>query len=537
MKKILIAIFSLIISAGFFAPMIASASCSPVALGGTGNCYFVANTLLLGNGTSPIATTTAGTNGQFLSLVVGVPTWATVPSGSGTISTSSPLSAGLLVQSTAWNTIANIATSSLNLGVSSFVSPDISQWTNDAGYITSNNSTFGGSSASSTLLGDNNTFSGIDSFSNASSNFGGTWHTFAPSHFFDFASWYATTSAPQLTTLANLSLPYSQVTGISGTYPILYSGGAISTAISTSTLFSLSAWYATTSASQLNAGSATKLATARAINGVNFDGTAAITITAASSTLLGDSNTFSSTNLFSGNLNLFDQNFATTKALTLEYGAASSPSASSILAFDTGAANRTITLSGSPTLGDWFDQSVKTTASPTFVNVSSSNATSTLFTSTTAWIGTLNLTNALSIANGGTGSVNLGTGVVQAASGALSAANPTRSFIIGVASTTALTGTTTSPQFSIPFGMTVTSWSCTVAPTGATAEVAWQYANPTAYTTVAPTYLAASTTPGSVSIGSNNTPTAQATSTLSVGNPAGGALSGYCTFIGNSATI
>ncbi len=42
-----------------------------------------------------------------------------------------------------------------------------------------------------------------------------------------------------------------------------------------------------------NAGTATKLATPRAINGVNFDGSAAITINAASSTLLGDNNTFS----------------------------------------------------------------------------------------------------------------------------------------------------------------------------------------------------------------------------------------------------
>ena len=41
----------------------------------------------------------------------------------------------------------------------------------------------GGSSASSTLLSDNNTFSGINSFTNASSNFGGTWQTFSPSHF------------------------------------------------------------------------------------------------------------------------------------------------------------------------------------------------------------------------------------------------------------------------------------------------------------------------------------------------------------------
>ncbi|HLH93533.1 MAG TPA: hypothetical protein VKW08_00300 [Xanthobacteraceae bacterium] len=37
--------------------------------------------------------------------------------------------------------------------------------------------------ASSTLLIDNNTFSGIDSFTNASGNFGGTWQTFSPSHF------------------------------------------------------------------------------------------------------------------------------------------------------------------------------------------------------------------------------------------------------------------------------------------------------------------------------------------------------------------
>jgi len=46
------------------------------------------------------------------------------------------------------------------------------------------------------------------------------------------------------------------------------------------------------------AGSATKLATARAINGVNFDGTAPITITAASSTLLANSNTWSGSNVF-----------------------------------------------------------------------------------------------------------------------------------------------------------------------------------------------------------------------------------------------
>lgn len=48
-----------------------------------------------------------------------------------------------------------------------------------------------------------------------------------------------------------------------------------------------------------NAASATKLATARAINGVSFDGTQNITITAASSTLLSDSNVFSGNTTFS----------------------------------------------------------------------------------------------------------------------------------------------------------------------------------------------------------------------------------------------
>lgn len=38
------------------------------------------------------------------------------------------------------------------------------------------------------------------------------------------------------------------------------------------------------------------------------------------------------------------------------------------LTLTTGDANRNITLSGDPTLGDWFDQAVKATSSPTFVN-------------------------------------------------------------------------------------------------------------------------------------------------------------------------
>ncbi len=49
----------------------------PVATGGTGWTNFTANTILLGNGTSPLATTTAGSNGQYLVLLNGLPQWAT----------------------------------------------------------------------------------------------------------------------------------------------------------------------------------------------------------------------------------------------------------------------------------------------------------------------------------------------------------------------------------------------------------------------------------------------------------------------------
>ncbi len=53
-----------------------------------------------------------------------------------------------------------------------------------------------------------------------------------------------------------------------------------------------------------NAGTATALQTSRAINGISFDGTSDITITAASSTLLADNNTFSGNTIFSSLLNL-----------------------------------------------------------------------------------------------------------------------------------------------------------------------------------------------------------------------------------------
>jgi hypothetical protein len=55
-----------------------------VALGGTGAATFTANGVMLGNGTSPIDVTAAGTNGQvFLGATSAAPGWVTPTAGSG----------------------------------------------------------------------------------------------------------------------------------------------------------------------------------------------------------------------------------------------------------------------------------------------------------------------------------------------------------------------------------------------------------------------------------------------------------------------
>lgn len=114
--------------------------------------------------------------------------------------------------------------------------------------------------------------------------------------------------------------------------------------------------------------------------------------------------------------------------------------------------------------------------------------------------------------------------------------DPRPAFTLTVGSSTALLATTTGPAIVIPFGLTVTNMMCSIQPVGATAEIAWQYANPTAYTSVI-TYLAASSTPGIITLSSSNAPTVQATTTLSVGNTTGGATSGSCTFFGSQASL
>ena len=107
-------------------------------------------------------------------------------------------------------------------------------------------------------------------------------------------NWYATTTLPNLTTLANLS---TVGTITSGTWSGLF--GAVSGANLTNlTAANISAGTAGINISG-NAGTATALQTARTINGTSFNGSADITITAASSTLLANSNTWTGLNTFS----------------------------------------------------------------------------------------------------------------------------------------------------------------------------------------------------------------------------------------------
>jgi len=87
----------------------------------------------------------------------------------------------------------------------------------------------------------------------------------------------------------------------------------------------------------------------------------------------GTSLTFTNTGL-----HVLDSN--ATHDLILKPG--SNLTADKTLTLTTGDADRTITLSGNPTLADWFDQAVKAASSPTFANVTIAAATGITFANT-----------------------------------------------------------------------------------------------------------------------------------------------------------
>jgi hypothetical protein len=103
--------------------------------------------------------------------------------------------------------------------------------------------------------------------------------------------------------------------------------------------------------------------------GINLDGTS-LTL-GASGIKVTDPLSLTSVTLDNTGLNIKD----TAGDHTLNILPAENYSANRILSLVIGDAARTITLSGNPTLADWFDQTVKTTASPVFVTVKLSGLT------------------------------------------------------------------------------------------------------------------------------------------------------------------
>lgn len=127
---------------------------------------------------------------------------------------------------------------------------------------------------------------------------------------------------------------------------------------------------------QNTSGSAATLTTVRTIGGSNFDGSANVTSFPSPGTIGGSTpaaGTFTALTGTSGSITgltalavrdtsaAFDATIAATSSTALTAGRT--------LTIDLVNAARTLKLTGNPTLADWFDQSVKSGASPTFVTV------------------------------------------------------------------------------------------------------------------------------------------------------------------------
>ena len=376
-------------------------------------------------------------------------------------------------------------------------------------------------SASSTLLSDNNTFSGVNVFSK-------------------LLNLSATTSALLATdssgnVIATSSIGTNYITGVLGT-----------------------------------------------INGTSFSVGGSPTITAASSSLLIDNNTFSGALTFGNatSTNFFSSTASSTNlfAQTASFKNASSTIFTCTTCYLT-TASSTYASSTFATLGTaWFTNATSTAFAITSLTNkllstdANGNVIATTSVGTNLLTGTIGVSNGgtglssvgasstvaisngsaiawqqinlgasvygvLSTANGGTGSSNLGTGVVQAASGVLSAAQPTRlGTIIVYSGGVVLTGTTTSYTGNFGVGATVNQMMCNTTPAGSTAEIQWVYSN-SPYTSQVTNYFAASSTPSLVTFSGNNTPAQGATTTISAGNITGSATSVYCTSLSNTATI
>lgn len=183
--KILTVIAGLLIG-----PAVAAAAVFIVPQGGTAWANIKANTVLLGNGTGPLATTTAGTNGQVLALVGGVPTWVatttlstitgTLPVANGGTGVSSLTGNQFLYTNAAGNAVLTAASSSLSLPNTALQNSTISGISlgGTLGALTATDAslTFSGSYTGATArtvglnVGNANIWTALQRFSNASTS-------------------------------------------------------------------------------------------------------------------------------------------------------------------------------------------------------------------------------------------------------------------------------------------------------------------------------------------------------------------------------
>ena len=157
-----------------------------VANGGTGWGAIQANTIVLGNGTGSLATTSAGTNGQVLALVSGTPTWVatttlatisgTLGVGSGGTGLTSVTANQLLVGNTGGSGWTQIATSSLNLNTDNLV-----EGSNNLFFTNARVQSFVHSSTTIPKTYTDNTFTGSNVFSGALTFSGWTYPGFVDS--------------------------------------------------------------------------------------------------------------------------------------------------------------------------------------------------------------------------------------------------------------------------------------------------------------------------------------------------------------------
>ena len=372
--------FWFVIPMVLMATFVYASSILSIPQGGTGlGTIGASSTVFTSNGTNGVWQTNAGTTygatypvtltGSNFGLAFGTTTantWSLLNSFSNATST-------LFTSTTAWIgtlnltnalTVANGGTGLSSIGASSTVLTS-----NGSSAVWETASGGGGSSASSTLLTDNNTFSGTNVFSNAASTFAGTWQGYNASTFNNKVS---STSLSVTTIGSSGAATYTPSTGVFNIPQ--YSG-------TTYTAFTPLA---------ISAGNVLSIATSSASQS-GF-------ISASDYQLLHTAtSTFTSPLSWSG----------ATNAVTLSTAGTWSGNAATASALTPGATINGVTFTGASNIV--VASTTLLANNNTFSGLDTfTNATSTLFTSTTAWIGTLNLTNPLSIANGGIGLSSIG---------------------------------------------------------------------------------------------------------------------------------